>query len=129
MTRQRPQWTSALGTLVCGAFLLGLATAPVRSCLHHPFDGGTEHAPGSAHHGAAHGASNTASDTSDTTAEGCECLGLCQAEHAPLVSTLSGGAAAPNPAPRSLTRVAGVAEPRLLLRYAAPLARPPPLSV
>jgi len=131
LTSSRNRRVGPLRLLVVGAFLVGLISSPLRSCFSHAGHGqvqhGTEvsapHAAGSEHAG--HPPPSDPS-TDEGSHAGCECLGLCQLESAPLLSIASTAARTPAPVPSEPAQIHRDVAPRAGVPHAIPLARAPP---
>jgi len=126
-----------LHALVAGMLGLGFVSGPLRPCPTHPDHAG--HAPGTylaagtadGHGGHGPPSLLDAGITPETPSEhgpqaGCDCLGLCHVESAPLASLASTTAPVVDPDRGEPFRPASAAEPTAAPLYSLPLARPPP---
>jgi hypothetical protein len=134
------KWTGPLSGLVLSVFAGGLISGPMRPCLNHPGHSAGAHSAASTPmamgtadvpmdpSGAMGHADGSPSTPSGPLHQGCDCLGQCHGESAPLITASSPAAPVADPAPPRTRVVRRELEPDLELEYPTPLARPPPRS-
>jgi len=124
----------ALGTFMLAAFVAGLVSGPLRTCVTHPGHGLPEStgdvAVGHlAEHMAAHQQTPPDDGVPHREHEGCSCLGQCSLEHPQYLPTTAVPVLAQAPmVPRALVAEHGRPLPQHD-RLSLPLARPPPSVV